>query len=176
MTHYGKTLLKLLTMYKRLLKRYTTEANRKNIINHLGLKRTLLRHATTPELFRKAEAVEQALAQQITNWHSCKGNEYCGLEAYHSHLREFMVNHHIDGKRIRPKANDASQAMLEAVQLAGLPEHRLTEEIALKLKACIKKLRMHGHKDHHQLVIKTLHQHKPRKPIFFESLIQIQAA
>jgi len=171
MTFLSRTLRKLLTDYKRLLKRYMTPEERTLSITRLKLDRKLLKQDNEVALYQKA----QAIIEHINKDKAFKnlGAQHSGLELYREHLYAKITPYQIKGNTLINPARKASQAAVEAVQLIALPAEHLDEHIAKRLQRCITDILHLGSKEHHQTLSKALTRHKEKHPSFFLPLCQI---
>lgn len=170
MTFFSESMFKLLTEYKRVLKRYFKPEDRLIKIDDLELQRKLLKYADDIGLFHKAHRV----LNDIEQWNNTTTNsptEYSGIEEFYQHLKNQVNEYRLENGKLVNITQQASRAIVDAVQLMGLPEPQLTQPIAKKLDQCIYIVAKFGSKEQQDVFIKALKTQKNRLVNFFLPLL-----
>ena len=154
MSIFSETMKKTINIYRSMLRKYLPQAERVNKLNELNLKNPQL-YENEVALFRTGWAIindiERHLDKSTYGYYS-----YSGVGSFASYLKNFLENYELDGNRVIHRSQKASNALIEAIQLLGLPKEKLTTEIADKLSKCNKVLATCGSEEQQELHKNTL--------------------
>ena len=131
---FAETIARAISDYRILLRRYLTQKNRLSRLEALNLKDPNI-YESDIALHRAASAIIKDIEENIDipkqNYYS-----YSGVATFCEYLKEYLSHYEVDGDNVTHKARKASRALIEAIQLATLPEDQLRSDVAGKLEAC----------------------------------------
>jgi len=156
---FSNIVLKAISDYKLLLRRILPAKECSAKIVGMGIKRTQLRNIDDVGLYNVALQIVENLEEYVTT----EGKEnifYSGAEEFLRYLKRLLNEYHVDGNKIIHAAQSASCAMVDAIQLIALPEHRHTIDVVEKLIKSIHIVARHGSKDQLSMFIDIIKKHE----------------
>lgn len=154
MSIFSEHILKSLNDYKRLLRRYLSNSERESAIINLGIKRKSLKSDSDVILYNKALRV----LEDIEYW-SAKLNrvatEYSGIDEFYNYLKNYLSQYQVENNTVVNVNHRASCALVQAIQLIGLPEKALNSQAA-KLENCIETIAKFCTKDQRRMLARAL--------------------
>lgn len=150
MSIFVQVMSKTISVYRQMLRKYLPQTERIKKLNELGLKNPQLyenEKLLYQTGYRIVEDIEQNLDSCTYGYYS-----YSGLGNFATHLKDFLKNYMIvDGKKIIHRAQKASNAIVEAIQLIAQPLDKLNEEIKRKLLILNTIIANYGSVEQHEL-------------------------
>jgi len=165
MNTFPKLMLKAVNDYKALLRKNMPSKLSASKIKALGIKRKQLKAMNDVQLYQLGTTILQELEQHI---HAGKcSNYYCGTEEFVEYLKKLLTPYCLDNNQLVNTKQKASAAMLEAIQLMALPEHKLNADIAIKLNQHVHTVTKYGDKEQLQILSEAIKTHKKKATSFF---------
>lgn len=167
---FAETIAKAISDYRQLLRRYLPQSVRVTKLSELKLKDPTL-YDSDLTLFKVAHAIiadiEENMKVPDQGYYS-----YSGILMFCDYLKEYLDNYEIDGDQVVHRAQKASKALLQAIQLAMLPENRLNETIVQKFQQCNETIAQYGSKEQRQLHKNNLERQKSTNETFYASILE----
>lgn len=170
MSIFSETMTKAVGDYRFLLRRYLPQADRMTILHQLKLKDSDT-YESDVALFEVGKAIianiEVHMAMPNQSYYS-----YSGIQQFCEYLKEYLENYFVDAKnQVVHRAQKASRALIEAIQLSGLPQDRLNDGVAKKLFNCNMAVIDFGSEEQWELQRQTLVRQKENNPSFYGRVI-----
>ncbi len=168
MSIFSDTVKKAIHDYRQMLRRYLSQAERVSKLAQLNLKDSNT-YKNDIALYRTARAIvrdiEDNLGVAEQGYYS-----YSGVGKFGQHLKNFLEKYEVQGNQVVHRAQKASQALLEAIQLIMLPNDRLTESIAKQLDQCNRIIATFGSSEQKALHQNSLDRQQIQNEVFFKAL------
>ena len=98
---------------------------------------------------------------------------YSGIAKFYQFLNDYLVNYEIDGERVVHRAQRASRAILEAIQIInGKPAHVLNNTIKEQVYNCHNIIVNYGNDKQLEVYRANLLKLKPNAPLFYTDLLR----
>jgi hypothetical protein len=164
------TIAKAISDYRLLLRRYLSQADRQHKLAELNLKDPG-NFRNDLALYKTARAIiadiEQNMKIPEQGYYS-----YSGIAMFAEYLTEFLDNYEIDGNEVVHRAQRASKALIQAIQLVNLPENRLNQSIAEKLAACNEVIASYGSEEQRMLHQNNLERQRMLNESFYLPILE----
>ncbi len=157
MSIFSEHVLKLLSDYKRMLKRYLSDAERKQMLISLGIKRKSLKFDTDVILYNKLQRV----LNDIEYWNkrtNRTATEYSGVEKFYQYLKKYLSNYRLENNLVVHVTQRVSCALVQAIQIVSSSKTTVSDSNALKLNDCIQTVAKYGTKAQRLMLAKALHK------------------
>lgn len=156
---FSNIILKAISDYKLLLRRTLPAKECSARIISMGIKRTQLRKIGDVALYNIALKIIEKLEEYVS--HEGKENIfYSGAEEFLLYLKKLLNQYHIEGNRVTHATQSASCALVDAIQLISLPEHKHTIDIIEKLIKAIHTVVRYGSKDQLTMFTDIIKKHE----------------
>jgi len=170
MSIFSETMMKAIGDYRFLLRRYLSQADRMATLHQLKLKDSDT-YESDVALFEAGKAIianiEANIAMPNQSYYS-----YSGIQQFCVYLKEYLENYLVDNKnQVVHRAQKASRALIEAIQLSALPQERLNDRIAKQLFECNMAVIDFGSEEQWELQRQTLVRQKENNPGFYAHII-----
>lgn len=169
MSLFSETITLAIKDYRFLLRRYLTQVERVVKLQELNLKDPAI-YQTDLSLYRVAEKIIQDIDKNMS-----VPNEgyyaYSGIEQFRMYLKEYLDNYYIEGDRVVHRAQKASRALIESIQLIAMPNERLTSQVEKKLFDCNEKIVKFGSFDQCKMQLEALSKRQKDNPDFYTTII-----
>lgn len=171
MQNFFKISSKLLQGYKSILRKQLSREGYHTRLEQLQWGRSLPRQPVV---------MYQLLARivEVTPIEEQKLNEepsrlrYSGGGQFFRDLRELLAQYHADGDELIHASQEASSAMVTAIQLMVLPSVGRSMETATQLQDCVLKIARFGMKEQRQLLFNSLEKHLHQDKTFFLPILE----
>lgn len=169
MSIFSETMTKAISDYRLLLRRHLDQVDRMLKLQKLKLRDSDI-YESDLALYETGRAIvadiETNMAMPNPGYYS-----YSGIQQFCTYLREYLSNYHIENDQVVHRAQKASRALLEAIQLAGLPREGLNDAIAKQLFECNKAVASFGSQEQCVLQLQILTRHQANNPGFYTRII-----
>ena len=169
MTILSETMTKAISDYRLLLRRYLNQAERMMKLQQLDLKNADI-YASDLMLYETGKAIikdiDDNMATKNQGYYS-----YSGIVQFRDYLEEYLENYHVENDRVVHRAQKASRALIDAIQLTGIPREMLDESIAKQLFDCNKSVVMFGSNEQCHLQMQILVRQQSKNPGFATRII-----
>lgn len=155
MVTFKQKITKFLGEYRSILKKHLDLPTWKQKVISLGIKRTTLQQDNEITLFTKAHQV----LKDFASWLESNGNRpawYSGIEEFYEYLKNFLSEHRIENNKIININQQASRAMVEAIQLMNMPKSHQNFTSLNRIDFCGKAIAQFGTPSQQQLFAKAL--------------------
>lgn len=169
MSLFSETMAKAISDYRLLLRRYLNQVDRMTKLQKLKLRDS--------EIFKSDVALYQvgnAIIADIEENMSIPDQgyySYSGIKQFSEYLKEYLSNYHVENNQVVHRAQKASRALLDSIQLAGLPREKLGEEITTQLFECNKIVVTNGSEEQCELQMQILARQQAQNPGFYTRII-----
>lgn len=170
MMPFDKKVLKLLNDYKLILRKHTDRHAWGAKVQELGLKRKNLRFDDEVALYHKANRV----VEDIMRWTDNSNNTaswYSGVDEFCQYLRNLLAEYQVENNKIVHTSQQASRAIVEAIQLLKLPNARFNSTVANKLDQCGQVIARFGTREQQEIFAKALKNSQHSDINFFSPLL-----
>ncbi|OGT51311.1 MAG: hypothetical protein A3F17_03260 [Gammaproteobacteria bacterium RIFCSPHIGHO2_12_FULL_41_15] len=171
MTALASELLNVIDDYKKLLKKRLPKPGRIAKIGQMKLNSNQL---PTDDfgLFQKARSIVAELDREINEQNEKNGYyTYSGLKKFRAYINDRLQEYFICGDKIVHKTQKAAAAIIQAVQLAGLPDDMLQEDVKQALKVCNTAIAEYGSTTQQQSYRRTVEKQISRNVAFFTDVL-----
>jgi hypothetical protein len=169
MSIFSETISKAISDYRYLLRRYLPQVERMQKLAELELKNPDI-YNNDVSLYQVANNIIKDIEDNIKipdqGYYS-----YSGIEHYCQYLKEYLDNYELENGFIIHKAQKASRAMIDVIQLILLPENRLSDSIAAKIKQHSKTVSQFGSDEQKEVFHSGLDRQSEHNPGFFAQLL-----
>lgn len=169
MSIFSETMTKAISDYRLLLRRYLDQVERMMKLQKLNLRDADL-YESDLALYQTGKAIvadiETNMATGTQGYYS-----YSGVQQFCDYLKEYLDNYHIENDQVVHRAQKASRALIEAIQLAGLPREGLNEAVAKQLFDCNKAVAVFGSQEQCDLQLQILGRQQANNPGFYTRII-----
>lgn len=170
MSIFSETIAKAIGDYRKLLRRYLEQEDRLEKLRQLNLK-DLNKGTDDLILYNKAlEIIDDIKHNMDTPDQGYYG--YSGLHEYSKYLQQYLDNYELDGMKVVHRAQHASKALIQAIQLAMLPDSRLDEAVEGKFEECSKLVAEFGSEEQKQLYRDNLERQTETNAPFYSKVLQ----
>lgn len=161
-TIFAQTIARAISDYRQFLRKYLNQSDRVRKLNELGLKDPELYKSETA-LFSVAWGVVKDIEMNIEipeqNYYS-----YSGIAKFCEYLKEYLENYEIENEKVIHKAQKASRAMIQAIQMMSISGDQLDETLAKKLEGCNEVIATCGSHEQCDLHLNTLERQRQVNP------------
>ena len=169
MSIFSETMVKAIADYRLLLRRYLNQVDRMTKLRALNLKDPDL-HESDIALYHAGEAIIADMEENmVTHVHGYYA--YSGIQEFCNYLKEYLSNYFIENEQVVHRAQKASRALLESIQLTTLPREKLSDQIAKQLLQCNKTVVVMGSKEQCELQLEVLTRQQSQNPGFYTRII-----
>lgn len=169
MSIFAETMSKAIGDYRRILRRYLSPEQRINKLAELKLKDPGI-YKSDILLYKTAHAIVDDIQNNIQvpdeGYYS-----YYGIIKFCQYLQEYLSHYELEGNIIIHKAQKASRALVQAIQLMALPNDELNATIAEQLKECNQVVVECGSIEQKKLYKNTLKQQAQYFAAFFKDIV-----
>lgn len=173
-----ETIARAISDYRFMLRRHLSQTERRKKLAELNLKDPTIFDSPV-KLFEVATRIVDDIEASVELPQSYYA--YSGIAEFGKYLKEYLAKYEIENGRLVHCAQKASKAMIQAIQLIGLPEQRLNADTAAKLNNCSNQVVKYGSQEQIDMYEGTLEQklitHRAFfTPIYdhFQSLLQVE--
>lgn len=165
MLTFSQVITKLLNQYKLICKKNLDNEAWIIKMDDLGLRRRQLRSDNEISLYYKAQRVVAELDQRMGD--SAVSCWYSGIDEFHQHIKQQLSEYRIEQDKVVHTAQQASRALVEALQLINLPDAKRNQVIAKKLDQCGQIIAKYGSLEQQTMFGKTLRNFQQQDVNFF---------
>ncbi|OGT41102.1 MAG: hypothetical protein A3F13_02935 [Gammaproteobacteria bacterium RIFCSPHIGHO2_12_FULL_40_19] len=169
MSIFSETMTKAISDYRLLLRKHLDQVERMIKLQKLKLRDSDI-YESDLALYQTGKAIvadiEVNMAMSNPGYYS-----YSGVQQFCTYLREYLGNYHIESDQVVHRAQKASRALLQAIQLAGLPREGLDDGIAKQLFECNKAVAGFGSQEQCDLQLQILARQQANNPGFYTRII-----
>lgn len=170
MSLFSDTMAKTISDYRLLLRRSCNQVDRMTKLQKLKLRGDRKSLKSDLELYEVGKAIiadiEESTVVSKQGYYA-----YSGIKQFCDSLKEYLANYQVEGDQLVHRAQKASRALLEAVQLAGLPREGLSETIMTRFLDCNKVVVMNGSEEQCSLQMQILERQQAQNPGFYTRII-----
>ncbi|MCH9644048.1 MAG: hypothetical protein K0U29_01895 [Gammaproteobacteria bacterium] len=170
MSIFAETVSKAISDYRYLLRRYLPQADRMHKLDELNLKDPSI-YDNDASLYDVAWSIVKDIEANV-KIPSQGYYSYSGIEHYCTYLKEYLDNYEREGDAIIHKAQRASRALIDVIQLLMLPENRLSDSIAAKIKQYAETVAYYGSDEQKQVFRNSIDRQAEHNSEFFGPLLQ----
>ncbi|PIZ04765.1 MAG: hypothetical protein COY58_03175 [Gammaproteobacteria bacterium CG_4_10_14_0_8_um_filter_38_16] len=169
MSLFSETMAKAISEYRLLLRRYLNQVERMTKLQKLRLRDS--------DIFKNDLALYQVGNAIIADIEAHmmipdKGYySYSGIKQFCEFLKDYLSHYRVEGDQVVHRAQKASRALLDAIQLAGLPREKLSETITTQLFECNKTIVDNGSEEQCELQMQLLARQQAQNPGFYTRII-----
>lgn len=167
---FSETVLKAISEYRKLLRRYLSQADRVNKLMQLRLKDVSI-NRDDYSLYQVARNIvrdiEENLSIEQKSYYS-----YSGVMQFATYLKEFLNGYIVEGRQVIHRARKASNAIIQAIQLLAQSEHKLTDTVAEKIFKCHDLIVTYGDSEQFEMYRENLCNQQSRHPLFFARVMK----
>ncbi len=168
---FAETIITAIKDYRSYLRKTMKQADRMNKLSELHLKE-INAYSGDVALYNKANEIvadiEKNLEIPEQGYYS-----YSGIEKYCLYLKNYLKDYAIENDKLVHKAQFASRAILEAIQMVnGKPAHTLTEQIKQDMLMCQETIAKYGNQEQYTLYVNNIETLKSNAPLFFTDLLR----
>ena len=173
MSIFSETMKKTISIYRGMLRKYLPQAERITKLHQLNLKNHRL-YENEIALFHTGHLIVADIEKNL-NQSSDGYYAYSGVASFCEHLKNFLANYTVEGNVVVHRSQKASRALIQAIQLLGLPREKLTAELTDRLSKCNKTIAAYGSEDQHEFHRETLRdvirKQQEHHAIFYQSIL-----
>jgi len=171
MSIFTETMTKAISDYRYLLRRSLDQVDRIQKLRDLGLKNPEL-YDNELSLFQAGQAIIQDIENKMIHRRTKKGYYvYSGIVQFCEYLKEYLANYEIENDRVVHRAQKASRALIQSIQLTTVSKEYLTDKIANQLIECNKIVVKFGSPEQWALQVHTLERQHRQNPGFYTHII-----
>ena len=168
-TIFIETVSKAVGDYRQMLRRYLSQSERVSKLSELNLKNP--DYTDEVGLYHLAQTIvrdiEQNLNTTTKNYYS-----YSGVGNFCRYLKEFLSNYIVEDEAITHRAQKASRALIQSIQLLSLPPEKLTTEILEQINDCNTTIALFGSEEQCELYKENLERYYHERGAFFGPLLR----
>lgn len=165
---FAETISKAINNYRYLLRRHLTQAERITKLQSLRLKDPET-YSSDMSLYRTAVRIIKDIEENIgipeQGYYS-----YSGIGKFCDYLKEYLSNYEVENGHLVHRAQKASRAMLEAIQLISLSDN-FDDPLKKKLIDCNKIVVAFGSNEQQELFKLNIERQITRNPDFLEPVL-----
>ncbi|MCB1827052.1 MAG: hypothetical protein KDH94_01420 [Coxiellaceae bacterium] len=166
---FVETVSKAISDYRQLLRRHLPQCERVTKLMELGLKQPDYENETA--LYRTAQRIVQDIEVNLDS-----GNKsyytYSGVGNFGRYLKEFIGHYMIEGNQVIHRAQKASRALIDSIQLIGLPTERLTPDVLETINKNSMTIAHFGSEEQSELYKENLERYYRERGSFFGPLLR----
>lgn len=166
---FAQTIAKAISEYRALLRRYLPQADRMIRLARLNLKDSKI-YESEVLLYQTAESIIKDIHENVylpqQGYYS-----YSGIVMFAEYLKEYLDKYEIENNKVIHRAQKASRALVQSIQLLTLPANRLSDEIAHQLHQTNAIIAEFGSPEQQELHLNNLQQYRSVAEKFFNSII-----
>ncbi|HLD16889.1 MAG TPA: hypothetical protein VJB02_04150 [Coxiellaceae bacterium] len=171
MSMFSDTVLKAIGDYRQLLRRHLPDTSeRKEKLEILGLNQGIS-SADEALLYQIAHRIVKDIEENLDN-HSRGYYAYSGVRKFAEYLRSFLEDYAVQGEGVVHCMQQASRALLQAIQLLTLPGDKLSNVVADQLTECGEIIANYGSSEQQESYRTALQQHQRENENFYGSLLR----
>lgn len=163
-----ETVSKAISDYRQLLRRHLVQSERMTKLMELSLKQP--NYENEIALYRTAQRIVQDIEMNLDSGPKSYYT-YSGVGNFGRHLKEFIMNYIIEGSHVIHRAQKASRALIDSIQLIGLPMDRLTPEILETINRNSMTIAHYGSEEQCELYKENLERYYRERGSFFGPLL-----
>lgn len=168
METFSEFVLRAVSDYKLFVRKNFPAREAADRIKALGLKRMQLRNTDDLHLFAVGAKIIDELEKYVAKQERTVTTVcYFGASEFLRHLKSTINEYCVEDGNVIHVDRAASRAMIEAIQLVTLPEHKFTLEILEKLNKCINLVAKYGSMEHIALLNNAIKKNKKNITYFF---------
>lgn len=164
-----ETVSKAISDYRQLLRRHLSQSERMTKLMELNLKQPDYKNEVA--LYRTAQRIVQDIEMNM----DCDPKSYytySGVGNFGRYLKEFISNYIIEGQHVVHRAQKASRALLDSIQLIGLPAERLTSDVLDSINKNSMTIAHFGSEEQCELYKENLERYYRERGSFFGPLLR----
>lgn len=169
-TIFAQTIAKAISDYRLILRRYLSQAERISKLSQLRLKDSHI-YDNDVSLYHAAKTIVEDIEQNMEipdqGYYS-----YSGMLKYCEYLKEYLDNYEIENGKVIHRAQKASRALIEAIQLATLSDERLNENVAKDFEKCNQIIAECGSPEQRELHLNNLERREMHNESFYQPILQ----
>ncbi len=169
MSVFSETMIKAISDYRFLLRRYLQQAERMAKLRELKLRDSDI-YDNDLALFHVGKAIIEDMKNNMDS-----GGQgyyaYSGIGEFCKFLGEYLDNYFIENDHVVHRAQKAARAIITAAQLMALSRDRLDEVVAKKLFDCNRTVVNFGSQEQCELQLHTLTRQQASHPGFYTRII-----
>lgn len=169
MSIFSDTMTKAISDYRYLLRRHLEQVDRLTKLQELGLRDPNL-YKSDLALYKMGHAImtdiEENRAAKRLGYYT-----YSGMDQFGKYLKEYLSNYEVEGGTVVHRAQKASRALIQSIQLTTLPKERLTDKIAHQLFEYNKMVVELGAPEQWDLQLHTLQRQQTQNAGFYTRII-----
>lgn len=174
-TIFSETIARAIGEYRLMLRKCSKEqSERMRKLTELNLNNPNI-YSNDLTLYKTASTIVSDLSsflQEKGISHKGSYYHYSGFHKFREYMEEYLNDYVVEKDGVVHKAQKASRAIIEAIQLATLPENRLDEDIAEKLEACNEIIASFGSNEQLELHESTLERKQTQNGDFYAPILQ----
>ncbi len=168
-TIFIETMSKAISDYRYLLRRYLSQVERVTKLTQLNLRNPEL-YTNSITLYKTAWAIVEDIQLNLKN-HSSGYYTYSGISHFANYLRDYLQHYEIEHGKVVHRAQKASRAIIDAIQLLSLPKEKLNELVAKKFALYSDLIASYGSDEQHELYRGSLDRQYEHNPEFFGQIL-----
>lgn len=165
---FVETVSKAISDYRQLLRRHLSQSERMTKLMELNLKQP--DYDSEIALYRTAQRIVQDIETNL-DANSKNYYTYSGVGNFGRYLKDFISNYIIDGSQVVHRAQKASRALLDSIQLISLPTERLTPSILEVINKNSMTIAHFGSEEQSELYKENLERYYRERGSFFGPLL-----
>ncbi len=169
MSIFSETMVKAISDYRFLLRRYLSQADRMSKLQKLKLRDSDI-YTSDLALYETGKAIIEDIKDNMAISNQSYYS-YSGIQEFCNYLSEYLDNYHIEDDQVVHRAQKASRALITAIQLSALSRENLDESIAKQLFECNRTVVGFGSPEQCELQLQTLARQQPTNPGFYTRII-----
>lgn len=169
-TIFAETIARAISEYRQMLRKYLPQAERVIRLNKLNLKDPSI-YENDIALYRAAQSIIEDIENHVDipeqGYYS-----YSGIAKFCEYLKEYLAHYEVEENQVIHRAQKASRALIQAIQLVTLPKSRLNEKTAQKLEKCNEIIANFGTEEQHEIHLNNLEKYKVVNEGFYIVIIE----
>lgn len=164
-----ETVSKAISDYRQLLRRHLPQSDRMTKLMELNLKQP--DYESEVALYRTGQRIVHDIETNL-NAGPKSYYTYSGVGNFGRYLKDFLSNYIIETNHVVHRAQKASRALLDSIQLIGLPVDRLTPEILDTINKNSMTIAHYGSEEQCELYKENLERYYRERGSFFGPLLR----
>ena len=164
-----ETISKAISDYRQLLRRHLRQSERMSKLAELNLKNP--DYEDEVSLYRTAQCIVHDIETNLDSGQKSYYT-YSGVGNFGRYLKKYLSNYIIEGDNVIHRAQKASRALLDSIQLIGLPLSRLTPEILETINKNSMAIAHYGSEEQCELYKENLERYYRERGAFFGPLLR----
>jgi len=165
---FVETISKAISDYRQLLRRHLSQSERMTKLMELNLKQP--DYSNQVALYRTAQRIIQDIETNLDRGPKSYYT-YSGVGNFGRYLKDFISNYIIEGQQVVHRAQKASRALLDSIQLISLPVERLTPDILDAINKNSMAIAHFGSEEQCELYKENLERYYRERGSFFGPLL-----